>query len=358
MTRARLLIVAALAAIVLATLLATGSGPSEGDADGSSLSRGARGWLVARRYLEERGVAARLLDDDVEAPGGHAGVLVVTFPWQRFGDGDTLRALDRFLERGGSLLLAYSGESLALGEAQVFSHLDLGWSEPRGEAPLHPLLWRRYASEEWRLTGADPDARPIVIPAPYRVPQAPKDADVWFRGPAQLPAVFAFSRGRGRVVVAPMDALANARLSGTGNADLLERLRGELGRSWAFDEFHHGLVAPARATPGSRRVLDLYLFHLLFLYGVTAWALVRRFGTAWREPATVASSVRGFLVGMGSLHDRLGHHADAAARLVDRAREFDPRLRLPNEAPPRDKDGFLALARRLGRAQTRREKAE
>jgi Domain of unknown function (DUF4350) len=354
MSTRRALVAAVL--VALALFLAAGLAPraTEGGADGSSLSHGSRGWLVARLYLEARGTSARLQDVEMSASPAR-GVLVTTFPWQRFAGSEELQALDNFVARGGTLLLGYSGDHAPSDETRVFRQLGLTWHEPRGKPPLHPLRWRRFTSETWSLAGAAEGTRPVVVRAPNRLPDAPAGGSIWYRSATGKPAVFAFDRGRGRVVVLPAEALSNAGLGQPGNADLLERLRGELGRQWSFDEFHHGLVAPASTGSGPQWVLDLYLFHLLFLYLLAAWALVRRFGTPWSEAATLSSSARGFLISLGALHDRLGHHPEAAARLVERAREFDPRLRFSSEETPLDRHAFLALARRLGRLQTRRE---
>ncbi|HET9767523.1 MAG TPA: hypothetical protein VFS60_11790, partial [Thermoanaerobaculia bacterium] len=45
------------------------------DAESSSLSRGATGWLAARLYLEHRGAAPEVLDHQLAADGG--GTLVL-----------------------------------------------------------------------------------------------------------------------------------------------------------------------------------------------------------------------------------------------------------------------------------------
>jgi hypothetical protein len=124
---------------------------------------------------------------------------------------------------------------------------------------------------------------------------------------------------------------------------------------WTFDEFHHGLLAPADAAAGSGRSFDSYLLHVAFLYLLAVFAAIRRFGPAWSEPPVIAGSTAAFLVGLGGLHHRLGHHREGARQLVDRAREIDPRLPIPPgtvEAAARaDSKAFLSLARGIGHAQ-------
>jgi hypothetical protein len=145
-------------------------------------------------------------------------------------------------------------------------------------------------------------------------------------------------------VLLPADALANARLANPGNADLAETLIGWLGKHWTFDEFHHGLVDPAAAAGVAPPLAyDLFAAHLVVLYLLAVAALARRFGPAWREPAVRAGSAGAFLLGLGRLHDRLGHHSQAAQRLLARARELQPDLALP--------DGFDERARRAGAAE-------
>lgn len=336
-------------------------------ATGSALSRDADGWLVARRYLEERGARVRLLDEPFESeeatvrasdadtyqPGN--GALVLTFPWQRLPLVEPRAGLERHLRAGGVVVLAYTGELLSWGDEAAASALGLEWRELRGDPPLWPSRWRAFAREEWTLRRAGApvsEPEPRVSP-PRRAPRAPAGAQTWYVGPDGEPLVFAYPRAGGRVVVLPANVLANARLGRQGNADLLESLLVSLGPAWTFDEYHHGL-SPAAAAPDAhlQRSFDVYLIHVALVYVLALLALARRFGPAWSEPAPVGGSTGAFLLGIGALHRRLGHHAAGARHLVERARELDPRLRLP-DADPRGADdaGLLALARAVGRAQ-------
>ena len=86
-------------------------------------------------------------------------------------------------------------------------------------------------------------------------------------------------------MVFPAEALANARLSERGNADLLEALTLECPGPWQFDEFHHGLVAPEAATPHPPRVLDLALLHLAVAYALAADPALRGGASAVRDIA-------------------------------------------------------------------------
>ncbi len=352
MRRRRIWLLAGL--VVLLSGVAMLLGRSSGTARGSALSQGPGGWLAARRYLEARGVEVALLDRPLQQ-FGNRGVLVLTFPWQLGGITDGGEALRDHLRRGGDLVVAYSGE---LGSLPEWIALDLVAGEPREvrTPPLTPWAWRRFYREEWELRPTDAlgSARPLRIGAPRFLPAAPKEAQVLYRGPEGEAAVFALRQLGGRIVVLPADLFANARLGGDGNADLLETLVARLGRRWTFDEYHHGLVAAGAAesaVPGP--VVDLLLAHLALLYLLTAWVLARRFGPAWEEPPVIAGSTASFLLGLGGLHHRLGHHHHAAQSLLRRARELDRDLAVPEAMERRaanaDAGDLLDLARALAR---------
>jgi hypothetical protein len=364
-----LALAAALLAAVGAVALLTTAG---GEARGSSLARGADGWLAARRYLAARGARVRLLDRPLEelAPGG---VLVETFPWQSGGSAEVADALERHLRRGGDLVLAYSGELRPGGETVALEALGLSLRQVR-KPTLVPWRWRDFAHRQWDLRparGTSPTpatVAPVRVWAPRWAPQLPKEGTALYRSPGGQPVIALLRRYRGRIVLLPADAFANARLAdpmSPGNADLLETLRRTLGDRWTFDEYHHGLIAGApEESAALGRTLDLILVHLAVLYLIGVWTLSRRFGPSWSEPPRAAGSAGAFLLGLGALHHRLGHHAAAAGRLLARVRELD-RLGgegdLPAEldrraaaAGPRE---LVALAREVARRR-RHEPAE
>lgn len=324
---------------------------SQGPAGASALSRGGLGWLAARRYLEARGAEVTLLDRGLDAAPAK-GVLVLAFPWPSYaGRTDVRRAIDRYLQSGGTLLFAYSGDALDVNEPRVAEQLGLESEERRGRPPLHPRRWKAYVSEEWSFVPVGRAPRAGRMTAVRNVPRPPRGAEILARDGEGRSLAFAYSRLRGRVVVVPAEAFSNARLGQAGNADLLERLRLEHGPRWIFDEFHHGLRAPVTAEESAPpRILLLYLLQVAFVYALVAWAVVRRFGPAWTEAVPAASSSAQFLLGLGALHHRLGHHREAAPLLVSRARALDGRLP-PMGSVVTNANDFLELARRLGEVQ-------
>ncbi len=342
---------------------------------GSALSRGPEGWLAARRYLEARGAEVRLLDALPEAEGaGPAGVLVEVFPWSAAVPADRrASALHRRLAAGGDLVIAYSG-GYDPREDRVLEALGIGLVAVRDEPPLGPLAWRRDARLSWRLepeagvaerASGPAGAAVVELPAPRWAPRAPAEAEVLYRSPEGAPEgaplVFVVERrGGARLVVLPAAALANAGIAEAGNADLLEGFLAAFGRRWAFDESAHGLSAPGAGDPDAERAgraFDLVLAHLALLYLLAVAALGRRFGPAWREPPVATGSTAAFLLRLGALHHRLGHHRDAAVRLVERWRELHPRHAVPaavaGRAEEADADGLVAVARALARRDRR-----
>jgi hypothetical protein len=348
----------AVAALVGVVILSGGGGGS-----GSTVSRGGSGWLAARRYLEARGARVTLITEPLDAyeaaqaaaaedNDDGPGVLALVFPWQERPPADLRAALDSHLSRGGDLVVAYSGEPDGGEESLDF----LALVEP-DKAPVNPSRWYRFVHREWDLRPLDAASwLPVRVWAPRALPAPAPGAAVLYASPSGQPVVTVFRRHGGRVVLLPADALANGRLALPGNADLLEALRQNLGRRWAFDEIHHGLVTRSSVAPELGRSANLLSAHLALLYLLAVATLARRQGPAWREEVALGGSPRGFLVGIGALHDRLGHHRDAARLLLRRARELDRGLQLPAEldrlAENAGAEDLLAIARRVARCRS------
>ncbi|MEM7051699.1 MAG: hypothetical protein AAF604_18675 [Acidobacteriota bacterium] len=344
----RLLIVGSvlLVVMVLAVLLADHSPPA------SSLSKRAGGLLAARQLVELQGVATETLDRDPETLEEElSGTLVSIFPWRLF----SLRSEERgeFLRRWrGTAILLYSG-NLNDDEDTTFGSFDMPLAAVRDDPPVAPAEWFRYTREIWTVEAEAEGFEPLVMPAVTWVPLAPAGSRVLYRAPGGEPLVFAVDRGVSRFWVMPLRAVVNSSLRQGGNADLLASLAAEVPSPWIFDEHALGVRGAdvGEDNPVGRRVFSLLGLHLLVLYGVSAWALGRRFGTPWREAPVLVGSTAIFLRGLGALHRRAGHHREVAEALVARSEELDSRLRLASswrrEAARVTAKGFLEWARKL-----------
>jgi hypothetical protein len=321
------------------------------EASGSTLSRGPGGWLATRVYLEERGIATHRLDGPLgEAPAG--AVLALVFPWQhRRGDVD-LEAVRAHLAAGGVVLVAYASDlAPSAAEAMVLDAVGASIAMVR-QTPVAPWRWREdggvvklSAARHWR--GASDE---LTLRRLHWAPLPPSGSLLMDRDGYSVAATW--KQGAGRVVVVPAELLCNARLRAAPNAALLETIAASLPRVWAFDELHHGVVRPGAPLPeGPRRGFDLLLVQLALLYAAAALALARRLGPAWREAPPLLGHAAAFLLRLGKLHHRLGHHRDGAALLLRRATELDRRLvpgpELAALAERGDAEAFVELAQRL-----------
>ncbi len=346
--------------VVLASAWLAGSG----GAVSSALSRDGSGWLVAHRYLAKRGTPVDLRDRPLNAEI-EPGVLVLAFPWQQAIEEGEIEALGGFLRRGGTVLLAYSGEVGRFREERVLEALRLVPAEVRPAPPLAPLPWWRYHGESWNLEpAAGWQGWPVLAVGALRgAPEAPRRARVLYRLESGPALVFEYPLHRGRVIALPAGVLANAWLGEAGNADFLESLRGWLDGGWSFDEYHHGLVAAAAQPEStSRFAWDLFVSHLALIYLLGLAAVARRFGPVWREAPVASGSAASFLRGLGVLHRQMDHHRDAARLLIERARTYSPGLSL-EAATLRRADSIagdlelVELAGEVARAHRRRPPA-
>jgi len=383
----------------------------------STFARGPEGWLAARLYLEARGVEVTLLDhlpggsspgekaaeqqgeegegegdeeeegeeEEEEEEKERAPVLVTAFPWKRLEFQEGLAGFRAHLEAGGTLVLAASPRGETFQEQLLLAALGLDDLKLRSEPPpWGPLAWKRWQGETWRLVpvaeslgGAPPSvfaggregegregeegtngsSGAVIVRPPTRLPAPPPEHTILYRREGTAtPVIWSAPLDGGRLVVLPADALSNSRLGAGGNGDLLESLRVWLGDRWAFDEYHHGLLPPEKAGAAVPSLaLDLFGLHLALLYGLGVWHLARRFGSPWREPPVRTGSAGAFLRGLGRLHDRLGHHREAAVLLLARSRELSPHLplgpELDEEAAGADGKAFVELARKVAEAR-------
>ncbi|MEM1176727.1 MAG: DUF4350 domain-containing protein [Acidobacteriota bacterium] len=317
--------------------------PSPG-AVSSALSKESGGWWALRAYLEAQGVEVELLDaplgtvlDEREAQPSdrdEPAVLVLALPWQRRADPEFERQLRRHLRGGGRVLLAYDGAEESATRSFLFDMLGLSPEfELRSEPPLTPRAWWRYQQETFTLKPADgAPQRRLEIPAFYTAPTVPLDAEVLYTtARSSEPVIFEVERHGGLIWALPAAFFANAHLAEYDHIELVALARERLGDRWLFDEYHHGLLRPELAEAGRNRYAwDLFIGHLLLIYALALLALGRRFGPTWREETLRTGSASDFLRSLGVLHHQLGHHRDAARRLLERTRQLAPGLELPS----------------------------
>ncbi len=305
----------------------------ETQAHSSSLSRDTSGWYLARRMLEETGTEVLLRDlplADLEGPG----VLVLAFPWQKSLSPVEVEGIDDFLDQGGTVLFAYHGGRDLPGprEEAVMTLLRLDWGTALEERSLWPSIWFREHTEEKLLQPVAEwaGAPELSVGRQLWSPLLPDAGRVLYREADDRPLLFDFPFRRGRVVVLPAATFSNGHLVRSGNGDLLASLAVDFGDlPWIFDEYHHGLLHP-EAPAGERRFAwDLFMVHVLVLYVLGVLALARRFGPARAQRPLAMGSTAGFLQNLGALHHRLGHHRQAALRLVERWAAYTSREPLP-----------------------------
>ncbi|MEM1202725.1 MAG: DUF4350 domain-containing protein [Acidobacteriota bacterium] len=331
-------------------------GPTERGTAGSVLGRGPGGWFAAGAYREARGLETEMRDGPLTEAPNHGTVLVLTFPWQRPPHSGEARAVAGHLRRGGTVLLGYSGGPASSSEIEILEALGLDRPRDlRGPPPLTPWTWWTHRKATWTLTPESPwDGPDLELRAPRRAPPAPAGADVLYRAPRAegdgAPLVFSYGHQRGRVVALPAPLFANAHLGSADNGALLETLAADLEGPWAFDEYHHGLVRPELIERAGSHAFDLFAWHVGVIYVLALVALARRFGPAWGPPRRRQGTTGAFLASLGHLHHRMGHHPDAARRMLERARALDPQLTPPEDQDPegvQSGDDLVRFARAL-----------
>jgi hypothetical protein len=273
----------------------------------------------------------------------------------------SLEALDAIRDHvrlGGTLVLGYTGGLFDPAEERL---LDVFGVHLEEAAPLslNPWRWYEQVRSEWTLTPEDRSIGPGTVRIRHlaRVLRLPSSAEAVRRDDEGRVITARLPVGRGRVFLLPAELLSNARLHQPGHVAFAEALIEETGGTWVFDEYHHGLSAPADPTlQPSLRAFDLWMVHAALVYVLALLALVRRFGPAWHEPPVTTGSPAGFFLGLGALAARLRLHREAATLLVARARELDPKVEIGSGSPAdsHDEAQFLGLARAVARAQKRR----
>ena len=329
----------------------------------SMLSRGADGWhgvRVAMGLWDLEPVLKKAPWQEALEPeqeDAEPGVLVLTFPWQKPMQADEKQALHRFLRRGGTVIVGYSGGAATPSEFQVLELLGMGELQRlRDGPPLSPMAWWRYRTERWSPEALDGGAALELAAFDY-APEPPKDAQIQYRLRTEVDKalVYEYPWLGGRVVVVPAALWSNSELLNADNLALLEELVARFdGRPWWVDEYHHGLVRADLVRESAANISwDAFMVHLGVIYCLVVWALGRRFGPVWKEPMVRLGSTAEFLENLGGLHHRLGHHREAARHMAERVAELypQPEVELPRPEDVDNGEDLLRFARELSRFQ-------
>lgn len=275
----------------------------------SSLSTRPAGAAALRAWLDELGYT---VSDHVglgfDVPAGTRLVWLLE-PSTRI-EVDEWKVLDRWVEEGGTLVLAGDG----LGTAFALRHWDLDLhylGQPIVDLPLQSPL---------------PSAPPVAGPTTARAAaclQNSRDDFVVHLAVGACPVLVAFPQGAGWVVLSSAPNLfSNAGLKEAGNGELVLNVVGTAGRPglvW-FDEWHHGVRAAAPAIAGPEEWLRYTRpgNALLIGAGVVFLALVlqgRRFGRPVPLPQHTARRAPLEYVGaIANLTRRAGHRTAVLRR--------------------------------------------
>lgn len=256
----------------------------------SATNPGPRGVEIARVWLEELGVDARLGQVPLTNLPADVATLVLPAPELRPFEDAEADAVMAFLERGGTLLYLVGRESLVdpLARRLAVRH-----------GPLLPMGRENSGLDtSVRVSAQDlPGVHELSLAALDSVKVASADA-VSVSEPA---ALWRLPVGRGVAwIAAGPELLDNAHLHRADNAALLRAVAGK-GPVW-FDEYHHVSAGPAPVA----RSLTAAMLQVLFALLLLLLGIGRRLGPARATPV--------------HLHRSAIEYVDAFAALTRRAR--------------------------------------
>ena len=335
---------------------------------GSTLSFGGSGWRGLAAVLESEGLEvsqlgtwpSSLADPETEQTFDTAS-LMMSFPWQGAMVGD-LTPVRTFVSEGGTLVLGYSNAPADLPLMLALDTFGLDFQPISSSPSLLPWRWfTEQSSQEHQLSLSEQDEprQPLMtarLPFVVDIPTA-TDPKVLASTDSGHAVAWSMRFGTGQLILLPTSSLSNAYLHNPGNAALLLNLLPDLGPSVAFDEVHHGFATST--SPQALRTkgyLDRVVLQLLALYALALLAFGWRFGPRWPAQVPAFDSHRAFLIGLGSLHERLGHQKQAATLLIQRLAAYVPHRYPPETVQELNKlaetQGLLEVARQASNHDT------
>lgn len=262
----------------------------------TTAERGGNGYYAALQWLDSQHVRARSLRDRFERLAGRAGtpegnVLIITLPVSADFRPGELRALDRWVRAGNTLIVlaaladnpdwAFSLGNLASGDLRLLTGLDFTVSareRPAGAATLHLLPNRPHAYFE----GVHDAVAVSEHPARSWTVKLPAEGFVFALAHERESGegvLWTRAAGSGRIIVSTLGSVFTDRAVGLGdNARLLANLIGanvKSGGMVLFDDAHQGLGSeydPAafyRDPRLYRTIGVLVLLWLLWVLGAT-----------------------------------------------------------------------------------------
>ena len=353
-----------------------------GGGEGNALSRSGHGWYGLNALAKAQGVEVELMEDLAQASTLNASsdVLLIAFPTVALPDESFRREVARFVRNGGHLIVGYSGAPFGFAERGLLAEWGIHLEGRQDTRSLLPWRWRResmnrQAAAADAADGDDPQGRPsLYVPVLRQGPDRIYDlsersqdgrgseTSTWFVDDEGETVVLATELASGgSIVVVPTGAFSNARLPSAGNLSLALSLlarrgdgpgdRGEQRAArWVFAHGLHQVQIHTQEASGAARLgIRTVILQTLLLYGLIVWVLAYPMARPWPETGERSGSHRDFLRGLGALHDRLGHHSDAGARLLERWRRLrpsDPKTQSMSEET-QTREAFLERARAL-----------
>jgi len=306
-------------------------------------------WLSALGYrtLAEAGVTYK--------PPADADVILILQPILQISEGEW-KQLDRWVEGGGTLVLAGDGLAALLGFDHYDFQLDL-LTKPSDELrPQTPLM----------------TSPAITLPAPLHsdVHLSSERSDFITHLAADgLPLLVSFDQGRGRVILAATAyPFSNQGLKDEANATLVLNIVAlsarKLDAVW-LDDWHHGVHASGIIGPEQWLRSTSFGHALLFLAGAIFVTLLLQ-GRAFGRPVPLPHEIRRrgpleHVTAIANLNRKAGHRTallqqyhSRLKRHLGRRYRLDPSLpdaeyveQLVQYNPALDKSGLLDLLQRL-----------
>lgn len=320
----------------------------------ASFSNAPDGARALRLWLQDLGYKVRDDSPDPFAVPDEASLALMLEPSTPVTTGEW-KALDKWVEAGGTLVLAGDG----LGTALATEHYTITLAYLTETAPSLTAQMPLFASPPLPRTAAVQAQAYLSTDRRDVAPLLATDA-----GPVAL----SFAQGKGRVIVsaAPF-AFTNAGLKQAGNPELVLNLipAAARGAAW-FDEWHHDVRPSTADAAGIAGPEDWLRFTpaghaLLFAAAVIFLALLLRGGRFGRPVPLPKDTARRapleYITAMANLHRRarqrraaLRHYHDQLKRRLGRRYRLDPGLRdseyvtrLAGLRPALDADGLRAL---------------